>query len=53
MIILRIPPPIRDNGSVEEDPIFGFRAAVPTLLCNESYKKNEFIEWDPKNMKMA
>jgi len=44
---------IRDNGSVAEDPIFGFRAAAPALLCNESYKKDEFIEWDPKNMKMV
>lgn len=44
---------IRDNGSVAEDPVFGFRAAAPALLCNESYKKNEFIEWDPTNMKMV
>ncbi|MCM4157024.1 Gfo/Idh/MocA family oxidoreductase [Gramella sp. AN32] len=42
---------IRDNGSVAEDPVFGFRAAAPALLCNESYKKNGFIGWDPKNMK--
>jgi predicted dehydrogenase len=42
---------IRENGSVAEDPIFGFRAVAPALLCNESYKKNAFIEWDPKNMK--
>ena len=42
---------IRNNGSVAEDPIFGFREAAPALLCNESYKKNEFIEWDPNHMK--
>lgn len=42
---------IRENGSVAEDPVFGFRAAAPALLCNESYRKNEFIGWDPKKMK--
>lgn len=44
---------IRENGSVAEDPVFGFRAAAPALLCNESYKKNEFINWDPENMKLG
>lgn len=42
---------IRNGGSVAEDPIFGFRAAAPALLCNESYHKNEFIGWDPEKMK--
>ncbi len=44
---------IRENGSVAEDPVFGFRAAAPALLCNESYKKNEFINWDPEKMKLG
>lgn len=43
---------IRNNGTVAEDPLFGFRAAAPALLCNESYEKNAFIAWDPKNMKL-
>ena len=42
---------IRTNGSVVEDPVFGFRAAAPALLCNESERKNDFIRWDPVNMK--
>ncbi len=44
---------IRTGGTVVEDPVFGFRAAAPALLCNESYRKNEFIEWDPKAMKIV
>ncbi len=44
---------IRTNGSVVEDPIFGFRAAAPALLCNESYRQNKFINWDPEKMKIV
>ena len=43
---------IRTNGSVVEDPEFSFRAAAPALLCNESYKQNKFMNWDPVNMKI-
>ncbi|RIW18875.1 gfo/Idh/MocA family oxidoreductase [Algoriphagus lacus] len=43
---------IRTGGSVEEDPIFGFRAAAPALLCNDSYFQDKFIKWDPVNMKL-
>jgi len=43
---------IRTNGSVVEDPVFGFRAAAPALLCNDSYNSNKFIDWDPVNMKV-
>lgn len=42
---------IRTGGTVVEDPVFGFRAAAPALLCNESYSKNTFVNWDPVNMK--
>lgn len=42
---------IRNDGEVEENPIFGIRAAAPALLCNESYEKNKFLEWDPVDMK--
>lgn len=44
---------IRNTGKVVEDPIFGFRAAAPALLCNTSYRENKFINWDPVNMKMV
>jgi predicted dehydrogenase len=43
---------IRTGGTVVEDPIFGFRAAAPALLCNDSYFKDTFIKWDPVNMKL-
>lgn len=41
---------IRTNGKVVEDPVFGFRAAAPALLCNDSYHSNKFIGWDPVKM---
>jgi predicted dehydrogenase len=43
---------IRTGGTVAEDPVFGFRAAAPALLCNDSYFQNKFIQWDPVNMKL-
>lgn len=44
---------IRTGGTVAEDPVFGFRAAAPALLCNDSYFQNKFINWDPINMKLV
>lgn len=44
---------IRTGGSVVEDPVFGFRAAAPALLCNDSYFQNKFINWDPVEMKVV
>jgi predicted dehydrogenase len=44
---------IREAGQVVEDPIFGFRACAPALLCNDSYFENRFIDWDPVNMKVV
>lgn len=44
---------IRNNGTVVEDPVFGFRAAAPALLCNDSYFQNKFINWDPVKMKIV
>ncbi|MFP2995249.1 Gfo/Idh/MocA family oxidoreductase [Spongiivirga sp. MCCC 1A20706] len=44
---------IRNNGSVIEDPIFGFRAAAPALLCNDSYFNDKFMKWDPVKMKLV
>lgn len=43
---------IRNNGKVVEDAVFGYRAAAPALLCNDSYFKNQPMHWDPVNMKM-
>ncbi len=43
---------IRTGGTIAEDPEFGFRAAAPALLCNDSYFSNKFINWDPVGMKV-
>ena len=43
---------IRTNGKVAEDALFGYRAAAPALLCNESYFSNKIIQWDPENLKI-
>jgi predicted dehydrogenase len=43
---------IRTGGAVAENPEFGFRAAAPALLCNDSYFKNEYMNWDPVVMKV-
>lgn len=44
---------IRNDSNVVEDAVFGFRAAAPALLCNESYRQNKFVQWDPKEMKVV
>ncbi|MCO6492903.1 MAG: Gfo/Idh/MocA family oxidoreductase [Phaeodactylibacter sp.] len=44
---------IRTGGTVVEDPVFGFRAAAPALLCNDSYFQGRFIRWDPVGMKVV
>jgi predicted dehydrogenase len=41
---------IRSNGKVTEDATFGYRAAAPALLCNDSYFKNTAMFWDPEKM---
>lgn len=43
---------IRNKGSVVEDPLFGYRAAAPALLCNDSYFNNKIMRWDPQNLKV-
>ena len=43
---------VRNGGKVTEDAIFGYRAAAPALLCNDSYFKNTPMFWDPEKMKM-
>jgi predicted dehydrogenase len=44
---------IRTNGKVTEDATFGYRAAAPALLCNDSYFKNIPMHWDPEKMVMV
>jgi len=44
---------MRTNGKVNEDALFGFRAAAPALLCNDSYFNNKIINWDPVNLKLV
>jgi predicted dehydrogenase len=43
---------VRGGKPVVEDAVFGFRAAAPSLACNESYFKKKIIYWDPVNMKL-
>ena len=43
---------IRNNNDVTENSLFGFRAAAPALLCNESYFENKIMQWDPQNLKL-
>lgn len=43
---------IRTGGSVVENPEFGFRAAAPALLCNDSYFENKPVAWDPVSLKV-
>lgn len=44
---------IREGGTVVEDPVFGFRACAPALLCNDSFFKGTFMNWDPVSMKLV
>ncbi len=44
---------VREGKPVYEDATFGYRAAVPALLCNESYRQKREIDWDPMAMKVV
>jgi predicted dehydrogenase len=44
---------VRDNKPLVEGPVFAFRAAAPTLACNDSYFQKKIINWDPVNMKVV
>lgn len=41
---------IRGGASVVEDAVFGYRAAAPALLCNDSYYQDSPMFWDPEKM---
>jgi predicted dehydrogenase len=43
---------VRTGKAVVEDSTFGFRAAAPALLCNNSYFDNKIIKWDPVNLQL-
>jgi hypothetical protein len=44
---------VRESKPLVEGPEFGFRAAAPTLACNDSYFQKKIINWDPVNMKVV
>jgi predicted dehydrogenase len=44
---------VREGKPVYEDATFGYRAAAPALLCNESYRRKREIDWDPVEMKIV
>ncbi len=44
---------VRTGKPVVEDALFGFRAAAPCLLANESYFQKKVMRWDAEGMKMA
>ncbi|GAO43244.1 Gfo/Idh/MocA family protein [Flavihumibacter petaseus] len=43
---------IRNGGTVAEDATFGYRAAAPALLCNDSYNQDTAIRWNPEKMQL-
>ncbi len=43
---------VRNGTQVAEDAVFGFRAAAPALLCNDSYFDGKVIRWNPEEMKL-
>jgi predicted dehydrogenase len=43
---------IRGGKPVIEDALFGYRAAAPAVLCNDSYFQEKPIKWDPVNLKL-
>jgi hypothetical protein len=44
---------VREGQPVEEDAVYGYRAAAPALLCNESYRQGRIIGWDPVKMQVV
>ena len=44
---------IRSGGQVVEDAVFGYRAAAPALLCNDSYNQDIAILWNPEKMQLV
>ncbi|TNE54633.1 MAG: Gfo/Idh/MocA family oxidoreductase [Bacteroidetes bacterium] len=42
---------VRHGKQATEDAVFGYRAAAPALLCNDSYFEEKTVRWDPEKMK--
>src|SRR5262249_43349534 len=42
---------VRTRTPVTEDATFGFRAAAPALLSNDSYFERAPVAWDPESMR--
>jgi predicted dehydrogenase len=43
---------IREGKPIEEDALFGMRAAGPSLAANKSYFDKKVIMWDPEKAKL-
>lgn len=43
---------IRGGKPVVEDALFGYRAAAPAILCNDSYFGQKPISWDPEKLQL-
>jgi predicted dehydrogenase len=43
---------IKNGGKVVEDSTFGYRAAAPALLCNDSYNNDTAMLWNPEKMQL-
>ena len=43
---------MRTGETVPQDAVFGYRAAAPALLCNDSYFEEKMLRWDPVNMQI-
>ncbi|MBC6490470.1 Gfo/Idh/MocA family protein [Flavihumibacter stibioxidans] len=41
------------GGKVVEDAVFGYRAAAPALLCNDSYREDKAMLWNPEKMELV
>jgi predicted dehydrogenase len=44
---------VREKKRPLEDAVFGFRAAGPALLANESYFSHQVRAWDPQGMRVV
>jgi predicted dehydrogenase len=44
---------VRAGTPAYEDATFGYRAAAPALLCNDSYRQGKVIGWDPVAMRVT